>query len=201
MQTSVATLSYMLGNLTISSVETRSGDRVISHEVSLPAGSAGQISAAGVDNLPTGHGLAVADVIDVHWTDPTDGSQKVRRGLTIDTANANDVEFDETPPGEGDALPSVGTAVVVAKQVNVAPLSVTGDLVVMIAVKTTQQAAVDIRSATASLQFTKHAQDSSWAWIKDRGDANPFASETITVIRASNGSEIDASLQVGIHHD
>ncbi len=200
-QTSSASLSYTLGNFTIVSTATRTADRVEGYDFTVPVGIAGEITAIGADMLITGHGLLATDVVDVHWDDPSSSEHKVRRGLVIDTANTNDVLYDETPAGEGDALPAIGTVCVVSKQVTLTTISVVGNNIVMIVAGSDLKSVIDIRDASASKQLTKFAVDQSWSWIKDVGDTNPFAGITVVAIRVSNGSTILGSVNLAVHYD
>jgi len=201
-QTSTASLSYTIGGFAIASTAIRIADRVEGYDFTLPVGIAGEITATGADTLVTGHGLIATDIIDVHWDDPSTGDHKCRRGLTIDTANANDVLYDETPAGEGDALPAIGTVCVLSKQVTLTTISVPGDKMVMIVGGSDLKSVLDIRqNASTSKQLVKFAVDQSWSWIKDVGDANPFAAITVTVLRVSNGSTTLGSVHFAVHYD
>ena len=201
-QTSSATESFLLGGVSVTNTSVRTGDRVQGYDLSLPASPVGLISAAGIDTLPTGHGIAQSDIIDVHWDDSGTGDHKVRRGLTVDVATTNAIEFDETPAGEGDTLPSQGTSVFAAKQVVITNLSIEGDNILMFAAGADVKSVIDIRqNSSTSKQVTKIAIGEGWSWIVDSGDTNPFAAITSTIIRASNGSGSVGTLTVGIHYD
>jgi hypothetical protein len=200
MQTGTITSQCTVGGISFSAAVSQQGEGQISHVATIPAGSAGAISAAGVDGLVTGHGISVSDVIDVHWLDPADGTHKVRRGLTVDVSNANDIEFDEIPAGEGDALPAVDTAVVVSVQVIVTS-AFDGDLVLMIAAKMTQLAFMDLRDAGGSELAQKFAANGLWWWATGQGFTNPIAADDITEIRISNGSIAAATFYLGILYD
>ena len=197
MQTGRISSSIAVGGISFSATVTRQAEGQVSHVVELAAGFAGQISAAGVDNLATGHGIEIGDVIDVHWDDPTDGTHKCRRGLEVDASDTNDIEFDETPAGEGDALPAVGTDVVVSVQ-SVVNTDWDGDDLEMIAVKSTQRASADFRDAAASLHSLKLPAGETWSWASEQGFANPFTGNPVTEIRLSNGSTSAATFYVGL---
>lgn len=197
MQTGTIAASITVGGITFASNVSRQAEGNISHVVALPAGLAGAISATGVDGLATGHGLQAADVIDVHWTDPSDGTHKCRRGITIDTANANDIAFDETPAGAGDTLPAEDTAVVVSKQVTVTT-AFDGDNAEIVAAKATQRGSVDFRSASASLAAVKLTAGEAWSWVSGQSAANPLTGDPVASIQASNGSTTAAMLYVGV---
>ena len=197
MQTAQITGNYVVGGISFTSTVSRSAEGQISHVVDLPAGVAGKISASGVDNLATGHGIQAADVIDVHWTDPTDGSHKCRRGLTVDAANANDIEFDETPAGEGDALPAVGTDVFVSVQ-TVISTDWDGDDAEMVACKSTVRAMADFREAAASQEAVKLVAGEAWSWVSGQGVANPFAGNPVVSIKLSNGGATAGKFYLGL---
>lgn len=197
MQSASIISNYIVGGISFSATISRQAEGQVSHVVNLAAGVAGAISAAGVDGLATGHGIQVSDVIDVHWTDPADGSHQCRRGLVVDVANANDIEFDETPAGEGDTLPAVETPVVVGIQ-TVIDTDWDGDLVELIACKSTQRANVDFREAAASQHSQKLPTNEAWSWVSGQGVENPSAGNPVTEIRVSNGSASAATFYCGL---
>ncbi len=200
MQTGQIISQYTVGGITFSGTVTQEAEGQISHVVTLPAGVAGARDASGVANLPAGHGILVSDVVDVHWLDPADGSHKVRRGLVVDAASASDIDFDEIPAGEGDALPPDGTAVVVSVQ-TIVTTAFEGDLVRIIASKATQLALADFRSAAGSELVQKYAANATWSWATGQGFANPLAADSLIEIRLSNGSTTEATFYLGILYD
>jgi len=197
MLTATIASTFSVGGIAFTSQASRSAAGQIGHNITLPAGVAGAISAAGVDGLATGHGIAGSDVVDVHWTDPADGTHKCRRGLTVDTANANDIEFDETPTGEGDALPAEDTAVIVGLQVEV-NTDFDGDDMEIVAVRSSQRAVIDFRDAAASLSAVKLPAAEAWSWVSGQGVANPLTGDPVDKAVASNGSTTAATLNLGI---
>lgn len=201
-QTSTANLTFTLGSVSITSIETRTGAEVASFNITLPIGIAGLMNGTtSIDALDSSHGFSVADLVDIHWTDPTDASHKCRRGIRVDTSNTNDIIFDEAPAGEGDALPADGTVVIVGLQITVTAISIVGADIVMAASGCDQQSNLDFRTGAASIQSTKHALGSSWGWIKNWGDVNPFVSDTILNLVASNGSTTIATMTVAVMYD
>lgn len=188
-----------VGGISIQSTITRTGEGQISQRVDLPAGIAGQISAAGVDGLPTGHGFEASDVIAVHWVD-ANGVAKSRRGLTVDAASTNAIEFDETPAGAGDALPAADTDVVVSVQYSIS-VAFDGDDLEMIVAASTGQVAVDYRAAAASIAARTLTANESWSWISGEGVANPLEGETIASIVVSNGATSAATFLLGVLYD
>ena len=194
--------TFNMGSTGLSGTRAFTGDRAECGDFTLAAGFDGLIDTGiGVDNMPTGHGLLAADIVDVHWDD-TDGLHNCRRGLTIDVANANDVTFDETPPGEGDALPANDFAVVITKQVSITTWSIIGDNIQVIAAASDVKCVFDIReNASNSDQVAKLIAGGIWGWEPFNGYTNPFAGITITVIRCSNATTIDGRLTVAALHD
>jgi len=197
MQTGQIVSSIVVGGIQFSSSVSRSAEGQISHSVVLPAGIAGAISAAGVDGLPTGHGIVATDIIDVHWSDPSTGDHKCRCGLTVDTDAANAITFDETPAGVGDTLPAEDTAVVVSLRTTI-DTDWDGDLLEMIAAKNTVRALADFRSASASIMALKQVAGEAWSWVSNQGIANPVTGDPISSIVISNGSTTAGTFYIGL---
>jgi hypothetical protein len=196
MQTSTITGSVSVGGINFTSRVSRSAEGQVSHIVDLDAGQAGDISAAGVDELTTGHGIEAADVVDVHWV--AAGVQKCRRGLLVDVANANDIEFDEVPAGEGDALPAVDTEVVVSVQVEI-NTDFDGDDVELIGCMSTKMGMADFRNDTpASLSAVKLVSGEAWTWASGQNIANPLTGDPVDKIIVSNGEVAAARIYVGV---
>jgi len=186
-----------VGGLTFSGTLTRTLTGQVGHSVTLPAGKSCIRTATGANTLATGHGLVAGNVIDVHWSDPTDGTHKCRRGITIDTANANDVTFDEVPAGVGDALPVDGTALVIAVQV-IIDTDFDGDLIGMIAVLSPQRAIAVFWDASVVLLAQKLVANEVFAWVSGLGVTNPLAGNPVAQIKATNGSVTAATLKIGL---
>jgi len=198
MPTGTITQTISVGGVEFSGAISKTATGQVSHVVALAAGVAGLRSTGGVDNLATGHGLTAAQIINVHWTDPTDSSHKVRRQLTIDTATANAITFDETPAGEGDTLPATSTAVVVSVEV-VVDTDFDGDLMEMIAMKCDQRAMADFESVTpATLLAQKLAATQPFTWTNGQGVANPLTGLPVDRIKITNGSVVAATYYLGV---
>ena len=165
----------------------------------VPAGIAGAISAAGVDGLADNHGIEQGDLVDVHWTDPADGTHKCRRGITVDVAAANAIEFDNDPAAEGDALPAEDTAVVVSQRVTI-NASFDGDDMVILGLKADQRLMVDFRTAAESLDARKLIANEGYSWATGLAD-NPLTGEAVATIVASNGSTVATVLYLGLLYD
>ena len=201
MQTATVASTVVIGGISFNSGLARQAEGNIGQIVTLPAGVAGAVSPTGVDGLATGHGFQADDVIDVHWTDPTDGvSHKCRRGVKVDTASANAITFDNSPAAEGDALPAEDTAVVVARQVSI-NTDFDGDDVVIVGAKADQRAMVDFRSAAVSLAAKKLAACEAFLWASNWGFANPLAGDPVDVVKCSNGTTTSATLYLGLLYD
>lgn len=186
-QNGTITLNFSIGGQTFSASETRTAEGAIGHNITLPAGVAGSMNGTTiVDGLETGHGFEVGDAFDLHYVTVA-GVHSVVRGLEVDTANTNDIVFDTSPASEGDALPATLYDVVISVQIEV-DTDYDGDLIEIIACKSTVLAMVDIRTSSASKQAQKLAANASWFWITEWGYDNPFDSSVIDVIRVSNGS-------------
>lgn len=187
-QTGTITFNYTLAGLQFSSTEQRTAEGGIGHKITIPAGDGGtKASSTTITGLATGHALLAAAVFDMHWDDPTTGAHKVRQGITVDTSNANDIVFDETPIPTGDALPADATSVVCSVQVNI-DTDLIGNLLEIAAVHCSKKSFVAIRDASSELHPQKLAAGASWFWMKDWGFTNPFAGDTIANALVSNGS-------------
>lgn len=194
-QTGTLTVTISIGGIAFSGKASRTGEGSIGQVVTLPAGKAGAISASGVDGLTTGHGIIGTDIIDIHWDDPSDGSHKCRRKVTVDSAAANAITFDNSPAAEGDTLPAEDTAVVIAKQVTISQGFIANQLQLIGAVAT-ERAVLDFRSSGASELAQKLVSKEGWAWAINQGVANPMSGDTIATMVASNGSTTAATLTV-----
>jgi len=197
MQTSTITASLSVGGINFTSRVSRQAEGQVSHIVNIPAGQAGKISADGVDNLETGHGIEALDVVDVHWADPATTEHKCRRGLLVDTATEFAITFDETPAGEGDAIPAVGTACVVSVQTEI-NTDFTGNDVEIVGVMCTKKAMADFRTVVpAEIVAVKCVAGEAWTWISDQNIANPLADAIVDKIIVSNGETAEARIYVG----
>lgn len=195
-QTGRVAINFTVGGISFSSNETRTAEGAISHIVPVPAGIAGVVNGTTIiDGLVTGHGLQIGDAFDLHWT--VAGVLKVRQGLVVDTANANDIIFDATPAGTGDALPADDTAVVLGVQV-VVSTDWDGDTGELTACKSDQITFLGFRTAAAEIEGIKLTAGASWFWLKDYGYDNPFASDDMTTVLVSNGSTTASTVFIGI---
>lgn len=197
MQTGYFNAQAVVAGLTFNISAPREAEGQVSHVVVLEPGIAGAISAAGVDGLVEGHGIQQGDKIDVHWSDPSSGDHKCRRGLVVDTAETTSIEFDESPAGEGDALPDEDTAVVVDVQTEVAT-SWDGDDLELLVCGATGRMMADFRTAVESKNAAKLASGVLSWWLSDISMTNPYTGDPITVIRLSNGSVAAVTFNCGL---
>lgn len=193
-----------IAGMNLNSSISRTEEGLISHEVTMTAGFAGAVTAAGagVDGLAGGHGIQVSDIIDMHWT--ASGLHKVRYGITVDVSNANDIEFDDSPAAEGDAVPAEDTEVVVAVQ-QVIDTDVDMNNAKLVSIHCGQQAhCAFTNDDPATMKGLKIASNATWIWNEGEGIDNPFLAETDDVldeINATNGSVTEATLKIGILYD
>jgi hypothetical protein len=164
----------------------------------LIAAQPGLKSTAGVDTMTTGHGIVATDIVDIQWTDPTDGSHKARRAVTVDTNTANAITFDETPAAVGDAYPANGTAVTVHKRINV-DTDFDGDLLEMLAVKSTGRCVVDFRDVGGAVLLSqKLTADQAFTWVNGQGVANPLTGNPVDHLRVSSGQTAATTCTLGL---
>jgi len=190
-----------IAGVSIQSTISRTGTGQIGHEVGLPAGKAGSLTTrtgdgqGEVTGLPTGHGLVASDVVDIHWAGDSPGC---RYSVTIDTAGANNVTFDDTPAAGGDVLPAQGTAVVVTKQVTI-DTDFDGDLVTLIVVSADKAAHVQFRTVTPTvLKAQRLVANEGWDWASGQGN-NPLSGNPVDHVKATNGDgAADATLKIGV---
>lgn len=174
---------------------TATADAKIEMTPAVAAGVDGAISAAGVDGMPTDHGIEAADLIGVSW------GTSCRYNLTVDVANANDIQFDETPAGGGDALPAEDTAVVVAKEVDVT-LTLDGDNVAGILLLADQNchARFEEDDGTVIMELDLVA-DEPYSWLYGGAVTNPLTGDPWAKIVAINKSTTAATLKVFVVYD
>ena len=195
-----------IAGMNLSSSISRTEEGLVSHEVTLAAGVAGAVmtGGVGVDGLAGGHGIVGTNIVDMHWTDATTGLHKVRYGITVDTANANDIRFDNDPVEEGDAVPAEDTAVVVCvQQVIDTDIDLTDAM--LVAIHCDQRAHCAFTNDDPVTQKgVKVAANTTWLWNEGEGIDNPFtaaADDVMDEINASNGSVTAATLKIGILYD
>jgi hypothetical protein len=192
---------FRISGLQFEGLLTRSGDGGLYRDVALPAGKAGVLSVRGgygagtINTLPTGHGLIATDIVDIHWTGGC------RYGVTVDTANANDIIFDDTPAAGGDVLPAQATAVVVTNTVWVDCIF-NGDNVSLIAFMADRAVNVRFDTGSAVTLGVRRAAGEPWSWASGQGTANPLTGDAIVYLKATNGaSDAATTLKLGVALD
>lgn len=182
------------GGVSIQKTVSRTGDGMISYEVTLPAGKSvtswvkTDANTAGCD-LPSGHGYSNGN-FDVHWTESS--VPKVRYGVP-GTISTNALSLDG---GTGDDFPATATTgIVVTKQVALV-LSIDGDNAEIVAVaaestdpSSTSRAHLDLQdSGAATIEEIDLVANVPQVWDIDGGATNVFTGNPITQGYASCGS-------------
>ena len=192
MPTGTINVAASIAGLSIQTTRTRTASGQISHEVSLPAATAGTLATRtgddeGVFTL-AGHDLLVNDVIDVYW------ASGVRYGMKVTAVSGNDVTAGGiSGPGAGDVLPAVDTAVAVGQQVEV-DTDFDGDKLEMIMIASTRRGHFDFQaSGGSSLEAQELRAGEQWEWCSGVGITNPLASGVVDVLMVSNGDSSGAA--------
>jgi hypothetical protein len=193
-----------LGGITIQRSILRSGDHPNPYEITLPAGKAGTLSTR-TDNdtgvvTAADHTLVVGDKVDIYWS----GGR--RYGMAVSSVSGNDVTVG-TGAGEvgaGDVFPAQGTAVVIAKQLQI-NTAIDGDKVQIFGL------AMEFADANEASKGHVSFKDSGGLTIAELdlsantpsvydvagGQTNPFTGNPITAAYASNGSSLNpATLKI-----
>jgi len=192
-----------VGGMSFTSKVVRIATGQESHQITLPAGVAGVLAAGSPPTSVTGLAtpFVIGDLVDIHWTDPGDGTtHKCRRGIRVDAITPSTIiTFDETPAGLGDAFPtSGGVAVVVSKQI-IIDSDWDFDLAEMFAAKSTVRAMADFWATTpASALALKLVADAAYEWANGTGITLPFTGNPIDKILVTNGTATAGTFQVGV---
>ena len=179
-----------IAGFAMSSTIQRQAESGLPKAFTLPAGKAGVVNSDGGIDLAAGHGFEATQVVAVHWTDGV--ALKSCRMLTIDNAAAGEIDF--TDAGEGEALPAADTDVVVSLQVVSEGVTFEGDKVKALAVKSTRNAVVDMRTSAASEIVLPLTADEAFWWADGHYGDNPVADAEIAQIVASNATTQAATL-------
>lgn len=178
------------GGVSIQGNTQRTCDGQEGLELSVPAAFAGVLSnrvsnvAGTINGLPTGHGLTTGNICDIFWT--VAGVTGRRYNVTMDTCNANDISFDDTPAAAGDNLPVQGSAVTICKQVVVNSVWDGDDSVMYCAMQTTR-GLVQFRDAgAATLKVVDLLGYEPWGWSNGQGIANPLTGNPVATLRVTN---------------
>lgn len=165
--------------------------------ISLAAGKAGTAGADGVMTLASGHGITDADVVSVAWT--ASGVAKFRYGCTVSAYTSTTITLTG---GTGDTLPTSGDVVVGVRAEQ--DVAFDGDGVVLIAVNSTKDIAVDFNTGSASallLSITGGAGVLGYEWDEGCGVTNPLASASIAKVYLYNKIAAEASVDLCISYD
>ena len=188
--------SYVsVGGVSVQSTLTRSGSGQLSHEVSLPVGSAASLTTRtdttdGTITLPAGHAIATGKV-DLVWAG---GS---RYGVdAVVTVNACAITG-----GAGDDLPALLAAVVVAVPI-VIDTDFAGDLIELLVAQSSSRSTVVLQTeAGAVLLALSLLANEAYQWASGQG-ANPLAGDSVGKIVVSNGDAVNVGdLKIGVLYD
>jgi len=204
MPTSTINITGSVGGLTMQGVVSRTAEGQISHEVSLPAADAGELTTRTNDTDgeltmdDANHGISTGDVIDIFWTDGS-GNLKCAYGATVGTVSGQSVPFTGA---SGDALPTVNTDVTadVVVEVNT---DFDGDDVEEIMVLSTRQGHFDFLDSTpASLHEALLEANQPWFWFSAMGYANPLTGNPVDKLRLANAdANYSATVKLGVLYD
>lgn len=185
------------GGVSIQGNTQRTVDAQEGIEITVPAAIAGVLSnrasnvAGTINGLVTGHGLVATNIIDIFWT--VAGVNGRRYGVTIDTANANDIIFDDVPAAAGDNLPVQGSAVTVCKQVVVNTAWDGDDSALFCAMQTTRGLVQFKDAGAVSLKVVDLLAYEPWYWANGQGITNPLTGNAIATLRVSNADSANAA--------
>ena len=189
-------ITVQSAGVSIQKTITRTGDGLITREVSLPAAKAGTLTTrtdndTGVVTVASGHGILDTDNVDLYWATGR------RYGVDVTAVTATTISIDA---GAGDNLPIATTAVTIVKQVTI-NVAIDGDAAKVIA--------LSMEFVSASITDDGHATfkdaaadsianldlEANTPQIYDvaGGQSNPFTGDPITVCYASNGCSSEAA--------
>jgi hypothetical protein len=166
------------------------------HEISLPAGKAGNAAWGGssaVITLGAGHGLTTANVVAVKWATGR------RIAMTISAYDSTTITVTNSS-GRGDALPTSGTAdVVVGPRVVCADISFDGDNARFLLVTADQYASIDFYDSTPmNLYYVSVQADSGYYWSYSTGVSPPITGNPVASAEAYNHTITPATLKVSV---
>lgn len=187
------TSTINVGATQMTSALSRSATSEIAHVVELPAAIAGTLSTrtdadTGILTLASGHGITVADTVNVFW------SGGIRYGMEVTNVDGDAVTVDG---GAGDDFPVVDTVVTAAPQITV-DTDWVGDNTELFAVVCTKRSHVDVREAAVSAVARELVAHEAWTWADDTGATNPVAGKTIAEILVSNGEAAAGECRIGV---
>jgi hypothetical protein len=205
MQTASILSSINIGGLRIQSSINRSAEGVLSDVVGSTDGLTNGIPGAfdtasgGVDGLPTGHGLAPSNVVDLYWLD-ADGNPMSNRGQVVNVASTNAVTFSGGSPS-GDTLPADDTVIYVGLELTI-NRAFNGDKVEVLAAMATYGGVVSFWTVSTEVLAVKLAPPSgspgsggeAYVWQAGQAITNPLAGQSITKIVVSNVGQFDGGV-------
>jgi len=191
------TQTMKVAGVSMSSSITREETGQISHEVTLPAGKSGTLSTRTDDNtgiltLAEGHGITDSDTIDVFW------SGGLRYGVDVTSVDGTAVSIDL---GDGDNLPTQGTAVVATVQVEI-DTDFDGDLLVMFGAACNKRAHLHFTEEDdTSVKAVELTADEGFMWASSQDYSNPLTGEPVGKIQATCGEAAAGTLKIGALYD
>jgi len=203
MPTSRLTITGDIGGVTVNSTVTRSADGQISHDVSLPAATAGTVSSytAGPPeqwtlNLP-GHALALNDIVDVYW----DAGR--RYGMKVVGVVGDDVTVEDGSAAAGDSIPTTSGYAVTASRQTTIDTDFDGDLLVAIGALAAARAHLGFFDTTGVLALSLDLGATElWHWLSGGTASNPLAGKVIDYVVATQAdSNVAANLKLGLIYD
>lgn len=192
---SILTIAGDIGGIAMNGQISRSADGRLAADPTVPAAQAGTLTTrtsdtAGTVTLGAGHGLVDGDHVDLYWS----GGR--RYNVTVGTVAGNAVPISG---GAGDNLPVQDAPLTVARQVQVAPGTFSGDALVAIGANCAQRGHLSFYDTTNLRHQLDLAAGEPWFWIAGSGPANPLAGFTITHVQASHEDVASAQvLRIGI---
>ncbi len=186
-----------IGDLSVSSKQVRTQTGLINHSITLPAGKTGTLSTrtsdtAGILTLEAGHGITVADKVNVFWADG------VAYNFTVSDVTGNDVTIAS---GSGDVLPTEAATIIAAARVEI-NTDFDGDDMVMIAVFANKRAHIDFLDVgPASLKACELIEKEAWTWASNMGIDNPLTGNPVDTIQTSAGTTGETTLKIAVLYD
>jgi hypothetical protein len=181
-------IDYRIAGVAIPAIIERTDETVSASQVPLPQGRAGTLSTrtsdtVGVATVASGHGITTSDTVSVFW----EGGY--RYGVAVSAQTSTTISLGTA--GAGDVLPIATTAIVVAKETEIAFVH-DGDDISVFAAYSLGRLSLNVRDDADAAVFTKDitARESA-GYISGFSGTSPFASESLGSIMVANG---DASV-------
>ena len=201
------TINANVGGISVDGVADRTASGNLSSEIAVAAGLTGvmdsvnsALNAGTVESLETGHGLLGSDIIALtQAADSSDGSIVCRYGITVDTANANDIIFDNDPAASGDSVPVDDTAVVIAKYTEQLNLDFDGDDILQLVLSSDINCIVQFtENDTSEVAVIVLKAKEPFVWSKGGGYDNPLTGNAIGLVNIAAGSATAGTFKIGI---